>query len=235
MPLLPPTLSDLLTAPSPLPPTLPEDPFPTLQAWFDEEVAAHRTPNPSAFCLATIADSGPRARILLCKGLTPNPGFIVFYTNYQSDKAQELTRHPTAAATFFWDHSSRQVRLEGKILKSPAAESDAYFKTRPWESRLSAWASNQSRPLKDREQLMTQFAETIQRLNLNPTTLATHGATTEIPRPPHWGGFRLWPTRVELWTSGPGRMHDRASWTRTLTPTNDAFTPSPWRSTRLQP
>jgi pyridoxamine 5'-phosphate oxidase len=235
MPILPPSLVDLLTAPSPLPQALPADPFPIFKAWLDEETAAKRQPAPNSMCVATIGPSGPRARILLCRGLDVVSGYIVFFTNYDSDKGRELTSNPIAAATFHWDHSDRQVRLEGPVVKSPPAESDAYFRTRPWESRLSAWASKQSRPLKDREQLMDQYADVIAKLGLDPTVIARQGAETVIPRPPHWGGFRLWPTRVELWTGGPGRMHDRAAWSRTLAPFHDGFTHSPWQVTRLQP
>jgi pyridoxamine 5'-phosphate oxidase len=235
MPVLPPSLTALLTSGSALPEHLPAEPFPILKAWLADETAAKRTPNPNAFCLATTAKEGPRARICLCRGLDPANGFIVFYTNYDSDKGRELIQSPVAAATFHWDHSQRQVRLEGPIVKSPPTESDAYFKTRPWESRLSAWASNQSRPLKDREQLMGQYAQAIDELGLDAAALAKEGEQTEIPRPPHWGGFRLWATRVEFWTAGPGRMHDRAVWTRTLAPLHDSFTHSPWKATRLQP
>jgi pyridoxamine 5'-phosphate oxidase len=186
-------------------------------------------------CVATISPAGPRSRVCLCRGVDTANGYIVFYTNYQSDKGRELAANPAAAATFHWNHSARQVRFEGWVVKSPAAESDAYFKTRPWESRLSAWASNQSRPLESRAQLLTQYAEVIRKLGLDPDALASQGSQADIPRPPHWGGYHLWASRVELWTGGPGRMHDRAAWTRSLTPKTDGFGASPWSATRLQP
>jgi pyridoxamine 5'-phosphate oxidase len=235
MPALPPTLASLLAAESPLPERLPADPFPLFKAWLDEEVAAKRQPDPNSMCVATIGPAGPRSRVCLCRGVDTAGGYIVFYTNYQSDKGRELATSPAAAATFHWNHTARQARIEGQAVKSPAAESDTYFKTRPWESRLSAWASNQSRPLESREQLLAQYADVIKKLGLDPETLAKQGAQADIPRPPHWGGYRLWASRVELWTGGPGRMHDRAAWTRTLTPKADGFSATPWSATRLQP
>lgn len=235
MPVLPPSLDELLTSGSALPERLPEDPFPVFKAWLDEEMAAKRQPDPNSMCVATIGPQGPRNRVLLCRGVDTTSGYIVFYTNYQSDKGHELAANPAAAATFHWNHTARQVRLEGAVLKSPAAESDAYFKSRPWESRLSAWASNQSRPLANRETLMAQYGKAIADLRLDAATLAKHGPQADIPRPPHWGGYRLWASRIELWTGGPGRMHDRAAWVRTLTPAGEGFKATPWTVTRLQP
>jgi pyridoxamine 5'-phosphate oxidase len=195
--------------------------------WLEEETAAKRQPNPNAMCLATVGDGGdggPRARIVLCRGVEVGAGYVVFYTNYQSDKGRELAANPRAAATFHWDHSERQVRLEGVVVKSPAAESDAYFGNRPKESRLSAWASNQSRPIESRAKLVEQYERVV----------AERGGG-EVARPPHWGGYRLWLTRVELWVGGVGRLHDRAAWVRGLTAAGDGFVGGAWAGTRLQP
>ena len=124
---------------------------------------------------------------------------------------------PRAAAVLHWDTMHRQVRIEGPIVRSPAPESDAYFASRALESRISAWASAQSQPLPSRAELIEKVRKTAERFHVAP------GATSgEVPRPPHWGGYRLWFDTVELWTEGSGRVHDRALWKRTLQP-KDAF------------
>jgi pyridoxamine 5'-phosphate oxidase len=232
---LPPELLAILTPSNPLPTPLPADPFPTLKAWFDEQAATPRQPNPSCIYLATHGSSGfPRCRALLCRGIDP-AGYIVFFTNYQGDKGRELAANPRCSATFHWDHAEKQVRIEGLAIKSPPQESDAYFAQRPWESRLSAWASQQSQPLRDRQQLLDQYTEAILELGFTPDELLKLGPEARIPRPSHWGGFRLWAQRVELWIGSGGRMHDRAVWQRTLTPAAEAFNAGPWTATRLQP
>ena len=175
--------------------------------------------------LATINDAGhPDARIVLCKHWSADPGHIVFYTNYQSCKGEQLTARPRAAVVFHWDAMHRQVRMTGPVVKSPSDESDAYFNIRPVGNRIGAWASKQSQPLASRAQLATQVREMEQRF----------GET--VPRPPHWGGFRLWPETVELWVEGPGRVHDRAVWTRQVAPRDaHTFDCTAWSATRLNP
>jgi pyridoxamine 5'-phosphate oxidase len=215
-----------------LPEPLPANPFPTLSRWFNEARAARAQPNPDAMVLASVdAQGSPSARVVLCKQLVVDPGYLVFFTNYQSRKGQQLLKRPQAAAVFHWDAFSRQVRVEGRVLKSPVRESDEYFAVRMLDNRLSAWASDQSKPLTSRAQLQRQMKEIRERFGIEADT-----QEAVIPRPPHWGGFRLWPESVELWIEGPGRVHDRAVWGRTLTPLDEfSFTSGAWQSTRLHP
>jgi pyridoxamine 5'-phosphate oxidase len=166
----------------------------------------------------------------LCKRLAADAGFVVFFTNYESRKGREMAAHPRAAAVFHWDALHRQVRIEGRVLRSPAAESDEYFASRAFESRIGAWASHQSEPLASRAALVAQVQETASRLGLQS---ATEG---EVPRPPHWGGLRLWIDSIELWSEGAGRIHDRARWERTLTRADEfTFSAGAWRGSRLNP
>lgn len=216
------------TAPM-LPDPLPTEPFTLFQEWFREAGELAVTRNPNAMTLATVDPDGrPSARIVLCKGIDPVAGAVVFFTNYRSRKADALGANPRAAVVFHWDKLERQVRIEGRVERSPADESDAYFASRPWESRLGAWASNQSEPIGSREALMQQAAERILELGVD-VAAAMRGEAVEIPRPPHWGGFRLVADRVELWVGGSGRLHDRARWERA-----DPLSPE-WVRTRLQP
>lgn len=215
-----------------LPDVLPDDPFVLFAEWFAEARAAALQPNPDAMVLATV-DAGlrPSARVVLCKQLIATPGYVVFFTNYQSRKGRELATTTRAAAVMHWDALQRQVRLEGPVVRSPASESDAYFASRPVASRVGAWASEQSQPLASRAALADQVTAMSARFHVAPDA-----ATGTVPRPPHWGGFRLWPDAIELWVEGPGRIHDRARWTRSLGHL-DAFhfAPGPWTGTRLNP
>ena len=221
-------MSTDLALPEPLPP----DPLPLFLEWFKEAAARRTQPNPDAMVVATAASNGdPSARVLLCKRVVVDPGYIVFFTNYQSRKGRELAARPRAAAVLHWDALHRQVRIEGPIVRSPDSESDEYFASRALESRIAAWASAQSEPLASRETLQERVREMTARFGIAP------GATSgTVPRPPHWGGNRLWVERMELWAEGANRVHDRAVWTRQLQPAGEhGFTSGPWRSTRLNP
>jgi pyridoxamine 5'-phosphate oxidase len=207
-----------------LPGTLPDDPMPLFAEWYEGARAAKAQPNPDSMALATTtADGHPSVRIVLCKKLVPDPGYAVFFTNYDSRKGGELGANPCAAAVFHWDAFGRQVRLEGRVVRSPDDESDEYFASRALDSRIGAWASLQSQPLDSRKTLLKRVAHEAARFG------------THVPRPPHWGGYRLWPETVELWIEGPFRVHDRARWTRTLEPARDAFVAGAWAATRLFP
>lgn len=214
-----------------LPEPLPASPLEIFADWFGEARARAVQPNPDAMVLATIgADLRPAARVVLCKRIDP-AGYIVFFTNYESRKGKELTAYPRAAAVMHWDTLHRQVRIEGTVVRSPERESDEYFASRALASRIGAWASKQSQPLASREALAQEVERVAQHFGLDP--LAASG---DVPRPPHWGGFRLWIDRLELWVEGPGRIHDRAVWTRDLTSTDEySFAASAWRATRLNP
>src|SRR6185369_596063 len=160
---------------------------------------------------------------------------IVFYTNYRGRKARDLDAHPFAAAVFHWDDLDKQVRIEGPITKSPPAESDAYFASRPLLSRIGAWVSDQSEPIASRAALEAKLDATLRRFNIDPANMPGPTERIHIPRPEHWGGYRLHAQRIELWCAGAGRLHDRAAWTRTLTPQGATFAATPWQGTRLQP
>jgi pyridoxamine 5'-phosphate oxidase len=208
-----------------LPGTLPADPMPLFEEWFLGARKEQVQPNPDAMVVATATPDGrPSARVVLCKKLIVDPGYVVFFTNYQSRKGGELAANPHAAAVLHWDALGRQVRLEGRIVLSPPGESDEYFAGRALDSRIGAWASLQSQPLDSRATLLKRVA----------AAAARHG--THVPRPPHWGGYRLWPEALELWIDGAFRIHDRARWTRALEPRGEAdFAASPWSATRIYP
>lgn len=228
--------SDAFSVPQLLPDDLPSDPFGIFKGWWDEAHAGRVQPNPHAMCLSTVdADGRPGARMVLCKGMdldVSKGGYLVFYTNRNSRKGEALAKNPRAALLFHWDDLDRQVRVEGRVVRSPDEESDRYFASRPLESRIGAWASDQSRPIGSRTDLIIRVAETMQRLGV-----VLDDESQVIPRPEHWGGYRVWVESMELWVGGPGRVHDRARWTRTLTPTPDAkgFVPGAFAATRLQP
>lgn len=167
-------------------------------AWFDEAVAAN-VKEPEAMALATASPDGvPSVRIVLYRGTSE--GGIRFFTNYESRKGGDLARNPRAAAVFYWEPLGRQVRFEGRVETLTAAESDAYFASRPRSHRLGAWASEQSRPMPHAE-VEARFA-----------ALEARYEGKEVPRPPHWGGFRLIPSRVEFWTRRDDRLHERVVW-----------------------
>jgi pyridoxamine 5'-phosphate oxidase len=163
----------------------------------------------------------------------------VFYTNYKSDKAREVAENPNVALVFHWDTLGRQIRIEGEALRSPHDESDAYFASRDWGSQLGAWGSDQSAPLESRAALIAQLSKRAMKLGLDVATNLKSVAVSDrplIPRPPHWGGFRVWARRVELWVEGSDRIHDRARWERSLIRNPDhSFSTGVWSGTRLQP
>jgi pyridoxamine 5'-phosphate oxidase len=224
----------------PLPDLLPADPVPLFKAWFDEAVAAKKQANPNCMYLATAtADGKPSVRTVLCKGIDVAGGSLEFYTNYTSRKAGEIETSWRAAVLFHWDDTDRQVRIEGPVVRVTDEESDAYFKTRHWQSRLGAWASDQSKPIASRGELLNKVGRAAAQhimgnMGLEALGLLA-GRDVSIPRPPHWGGYRLRAESIELWQGGKGRVHDRARWDRTLTPEGGNFAAGAWSATRLQP
>jgi|SRR6185437_2639875 len=222
-----------------LPEPLPAEPLTILSQWMAQSWQRQLQPNPNAMVLATSEPDGrPSARVVLCKDIVVQPGYLVFFTNYLSRKGRQLERNPRAAAVIHWDALHRQVRVEGPIVKTPDAASDAYFASRPWQSRVGAWASEQSAPVASRAALRKAVASTAERLGVPDPVQASPEEHKDyvIPRPAHWGGYQLWADSVELWVEGEARIHDRARWTRELTPKADgSFETGRWSATRLQP
>jgi pyridoxamine 5'-phosphate oxidase len=221
-----------------LPDPLPAEPMALASAWLTTALAARQQPNPDSMVLATATASGePSARIVLCKEIDVEQGRVSFVTNYDSRKGRDLAENSRAALVFHWDHAHRQVRVEGIVLKAPAAESDTYFASRNWQRRIGAWASAQSQPLRSRDQLTAAVRAAATRFGVPEPTLdnINDSPAAEIPRPPFWGGYYVWADAVELWIEGASRIHERARWTRSLTTAGAGFRAGPWSATRLQP
>ena len=203
---------------------------------YDEQVQR----NPNSMSLATAdAEGRPSVRVVLCKEIVPEPGYLVFYTNYDSRKARELADRPWAAVVFQWDALGRQLRVEGPVVRAHASESDDYFASRPWRARLAAIVSEQSAPLAARQQLLQKLREAAAEYGAPDPFTAPEDEVApglRLPRPEHWGGYRLWAATVELWVEGEHRLHERARWTRKLAPAgNEQCQTESWRHQRLQP
>jgi pyridoxamine 5'-phosphate oxidase len=191
----------------------PRNPLTLFQQWFKESLKS-KVVDANAFAVATVSRSGiPSNRIVLLKGLD-HQGFI-FFTNYQSQKGREIIQKPVASLLFFWPQLIRQIRVDGKVEKISAKESDAYFKTRPRGSQLGAWTSEQSEWVPNRDFLEKRMK-----------TLEEQYQGKSIPRPSHWGGFRVIPQYIEFWQGRPNRLHDRLRY---------AHSKSGWRMNRLAP
>ena len=171
------------------------DPLRQFDQWLTEAISAE-LPEPNAMTLATVgSDLRPSTRVILVNGYDESG--VVWYTNYESRKGQELAGNPYAALQFHWAELERVVRIEGRVERISAGESDAYFATRPLDSRIGAWASPQSQVIPNRTVLVTSAAKYGAQFLLNP------------PRPPHWGGYRLVPDQWEFWQGRKSRLHDR--------------------------
>ena len=215
-----------------LPEILPDDPMHQAKKWFDRTNSEKWQPNPNAMTLSTVdKNNAPSSRIVLCKYFVADPGYIVFFTNYNSRKGKEIRDNSEVSLVFHWDNIGRQLRIKGIAVYSPSSESDEYFASRNRGSQISAWGSNQSQPVESRSELIKQMNDKLDEFDNS----GTHNEK-EIPRPPHWGGIRVWAHEIELWMDGEDRVHDRARWTRKLKINQDnSFSTSKWIGTRLQP
>lgn len=193
---------------------LTDDPIEQFQLWFDEALSKN-VMEPNAMTLSTVSSTGkPSSRIVLLKQIDRHG--LSFYTNYESRKGTELLENPHAAVLFFWPELQRQVRVEGLVEKLPAKLSDVYFQSRPKGSKLGAVASPQSQEIAERAELDRQLAALEE----------TYKDTDNVPRPAHWGGYRLLPARFEFWQGGSNRLHDRLVYKRTA---------GHWKVVRLAP
>ncbi|MSO47054.1 MAG: pyridoxamine 5'-phosphate oxidase [Thermoleophilia bacterium] len=192
-----------------------ENPIDLFMAWIGTARESGAILEPNAMTLATVgADGAPAARMVLLKEVGDD-GSFVFYTNRMGRKGLEIAANPRVALVFWWEPLERQVRIEGAIVETSAEETAAYFAVRPRESRIGAWASNQSEPIASRDDLEKQFA----------AADAAHPGE-DVPVPPWWGGYSVQPTAIEFWQGRMGRMHDRLSYSREG---------RHWSRTRLQP
>lgn len=194
-----------------------DDPVELLEAWLDQALAVSARELPNAMTLATADKEGhPSARVVLLKDIDERG--LVFYTNYRSRKGRELDQNPHAALVFWWPELNRQVRVEGLVEKVSDRTSDAYFRTRPRGSQLGAVASNQSQELADRQELIARMNEVREQFE-----------GQEVPRPSHWGGYRLGPVRFEFWQGRENRLHDRIRYERV------SLEETAWSKARLAP
>lgn len=193
-----------------------DGPFSLFSKWF-EEACHSEVLEPNAMCLSTCKENKPSGRFVLLKGFNENE--FVWYTNYESRKGTDINSNPYASLTFWWGELERSVRIEGSVEKVSSEESNLYFSSRPRGSQLGAWASNQSSKISSRESLDRQAKDIISKFE----------GVKIIPRPDHWGGFRLIPTKMEFWKGRESRLHDRIVYEREDLQTND------WKLYRLQP
>jgi len=200
-----------------LPRPAPDDPLPLAERWL-ADAAAHAGRNPWAMALASVSSTGqPSVRYVLLKELSRRDGFVVFYTNYGSRKAAELDASGFAAGALYWAGTGRQLRFEGPVERSPAAESDAYFASRPRASQLNAWSSRQSRRIGSPDELSLRLAERERQFE----------GVAAIPRPDGWGGYRLHLQALEFWIEGTDRFHERLRYER--------IAGASWAASWLQP
>jgi pyridoxamine 5'-phosphate oxidase len=195
------------------------DPIEQFKAWLND-AEAQEIYEPNAFVLGTVTpENTPSSRTVLLKGVDEH-GFI-FFTNFDSRKGTSIAQNPSVSAVFGWYSMYRQVLIEGVAKTVHGEDSDEYFHSRPQESQVAAWSSNQSQPIKNRDALDAQFQSALDKFK-----------SDEVPRPDYWGGYRIVPTRIEFWKGRSNRMHDRIAFTRTL---DTADEPSQWKIQRLQP
>ena len=212
-----------------------QNPLLLLQSWLNEAMELDLQPNPDTMAIATSNSQGlPNVRMVLCKEINTEEGYVVFYTNYNSVKSLEIKENPKCSALFHWDKLGYQIRIRGEILQSPDEENATYFASRHLGSQVGAWASNQSNPVEDREALDDQFKKILDRFNLTSESITRN--EQKIPRPPNWGGYRLWIEEIEFWLNQKDRLHDRLHFRRSLSISSEGIeTEKKWTVKRLQP
>jgi len=198
---------------------LPDQPGELVERWLENAHAGSGQVNWNVMMLATADDAGkPSVRAVLLKDFNPATCSFTFFTNYLSRKGREIKANPRVAAAMYWDAIERQIRFEGAVTTVPNEVSDAYFASRPRESQIGAWASEQSQPIKSYEALLSKAEHISKQYGGEP-----------IPRPPHWGGYAITADRIELWHSKPGRIHERVAYVR------DAASRNTWSMQWLSP
>ena len=204
----------------------PDNPFTLLNDWL-VDAKSRKLYNYNAMCLATVDDDGlPNARMVLCKGVNPDNGTVVFYTNENSVKGQEIKNNPKVAGVFYWNTLGRSIRIRGHVTHATAEESDAYWGSRPITSRVSSALSNQSAPLEENfEQFVSKFV----------AECDVAEQRGDIERPPHWHGYRIWCSSIELWKEGDARVHQRIQWRRDVKLVEDKAEVGTWSVRFLQP
>lgn len=188
-----------------------DNPLQQFEQWLNEAIQA-KLPEPTAMNIATVENNKPSARMVLLKEVT-HEGFV-FFTNYHSRKGKAISQNPNVSLTFFWAELERQVRVEGKIQQLPTSASDEYFQSRPYTSRIGAWASQQSQPIANQAVLIGRAAKFMAQYPIH------------VPRPPHWGGYIVIPDYIEFWQGRPSRLHDRICY---------QLTQGQWLKSRLSP
>jgi len=215
----------------PLPDPLPADPLGLAEAWLADARGAVPE-NPTAMTLATVDERGfPDARMVLCRGFDREHGWLAFYTDRESGKGRQLASIPNAAIVFYWEPLRRQIRIRGPVVPAPAADSDAYFASRPAGAQISAVTSHQSEPIESRSALVAAQAATARRLGI----ALDREQPAAVPRPERWGGYRVWIASIEFWTGQRSRLHDRVRYTRELDRAALERSPGRWEAARLQP
>ena len=211
------------------------NPMEVLKNWIKEVSDDKKQHNPNCFSIATTDQEGAsNVRMVLCKEINITDGYIVFYTNYNSNKASELDFQSECSGVFHWDNYGYQVRFKGYAIKSPKNESDDYFYSRSLGSQVSAWASDQSKCISDREELNKQFDAVLKKFSIEKNQISANDK--KLPRPPFWGGYRIWIHQLEIWLNQHDRFHDRILFQRNLSFKNDQYiTTQDWRKKRLQP
>ena len=210
------------------------NPLDTLEDWMKEVSDSNTQPNPNCMSIATVDSTGsPNSRMVLCKELDAENGFLTFYTNYSSIKSEELKNNSKCSALFHWDKFGYQVRLKGFVDKCADSKNDAYFSTRDIGSQIAAWASDQSKEIESLEKMEDSYQKIMNKFQIKSLDEAKE---IKLPRPDFWGGYDLWIEEIELWKNRKNRFHDRLKFKRKISIENGKIdAEKKWDSVRIQP